>query len=85
MPKIKMVLSLLMVSVIPFFIGYGLGYSKGWVHCVDLGLNFVRIDNVVDRELIRSGLLHLKSTAEGWAFDPNSPLYIGNNNTVSTP
>lgn len=76
-PRVKLIVAILLISLIPFGLGYLFGVAKGWVQCVDFGLNFVNLDNVVDKELIKTAILRYKESLGGWAFDSNSPFYIG--------
>ncbi len=72
---------LAIVLVIGFISGFVVGEASGWVQCVDLGLRFVNTDNLIDKGLLRSAILQYKSSLGGWAFDPNSPFYVGENET----
>ena len=78
MPHVKTILILLLISLIPFALGFLFGEAKGWAQCVDFGLKFVNTDNIIDKTLIRSAILQYKGSLGGWAFDSNSPFYIGN-------
>lgn len=77
------------VSILLIIFSLGLGFlfgeGMGWYQCVKLGLNVVKIDNVIDKDLIQAGILRYKESLGGWAFDPNSPFYIGNHNKTSSP
>lgn len=76
-PHIKLILILIVVSILCYGLGFSHGYAKGWASCVDFGLNFIDFDNVLDKELIRTAILQYKESLGGWAFDPNSPFYVG--------
>jgi len=77
MPHMKLIIGFVLVAVLSFGLGFITGYAQGWVKCVDFGLNFVQFDNVVDKDLIRSAVIHYKATLGGWAFDKASPWYVG--------
>lgn len=74
----------IILCVVLFGLGFLFGEGMGWYQCVKLGLNVVKIDNVIDKQLIMNGVLRYKESLGGWAFDPRSPFYIGLNNTNST-
>ncbi len=77
-------LAILVIALIIFGLGFLFGEGAGWLQCVKLGLNVVKIDNVIDKDLIQAGILKYKESLGGWAFDPKSPFYIGINKSNST-
>lgn len=75
--NVKLILMFLLALICGLVIGYVFGVANGWKQCVDFGINFIKFDNIVDKELIRSAILQYKSSLGGWAFDPTSPFYVG--------
>ena len=75
-PHIKTTLLILLISIIPFSLGYIYGEVKGWSQCVNFGINFINFESLVDKELIRDAILTYKSSLGGWAFDEASPFYL---------
>lgn len=80
----KLIILYIFISIIPLGIGYfiGVAVTLNWV--IDLGLHFVDLSPIIDEELFRQAVIQYKSSLGGWAFDPESPLFI-NGTKVSIP
>lgn len=76
-----MIIFLLVITgVILFACGFVTGEIAGWVQCVNLGMKFVNTDGLLNKELIKSAIVHYRESLGGWMFDKKSPFFINNTN-----
>lgn len=76
-------IAFIIVALVSLGVGFLVGESMGWKQCVEFGLHFVNVDNIIDKELIIKAMTQYKNSVSGWAFDPESPYYVYKNSSLA--
>lgn len=85
MPKAKMLLALILVSTVPFTLGWIMGSAYTLNYVVGFASHFINIDPLINKELMKKAIGEYRtSSGGGYLFNETSPLFIGKSYNEST-